>query len=161
MNWIKAVRREYIEGLDVRSGWHPFIVSLVAARGGKIGEVKTTWYPRHSGKSKFGFSRVFRSSLNFLMVLYLLRCPSVPPRALMGAGGAALVLGVIELIGAHYVLQADYGCEGACILLSRIGLALLGLLLVTAGLIAHQARSGPVSGGPADRTPRLREDRPQ
>lgn len=72
MNWIKAVKREALEDLNVRSDWHRFLLPILAARGYRIGEVKTNWYPRKSGRSKSGIGRGFTFVLDLLVLKFLL-----------------------------------------------------------------------------------------
>lgn len=73
MNWIKAIRREKIEGLRLQSDWHRYLVPILASRGSRIGEVKTDWHPRKHGKSKFGFKRFFISLWDLISLLKILR----------------------------------------------------------------------------------------
>jgi len=91
MNWIKAFRREVIEGLYLRSDWHRFILMIAASQGYKIGEVPTNYYPRRQGKSKYGLGRIPVSFLDVLVVKFLLTF-SRKPMIFFGALGSALIL---------------------------------------------------------------------
>jgi glycosyltransferase involved in cell wall biosynthesis len=91
MNWIKAFRREVIEGLYLRSDWHRFILMIAASQGYKIGEVTTNYYPRRQGKSKYGLGRIPVSFLDVLVVKFLLTF-SRKPMIFFGALGSALIL---------------------------------------------------------------------
>jgi glycosyltransferase involved in cell wall biosynthesis len=91
MNWIKAFRREVIEGLYLRSDWHRFILMIAASQGYKIGEVPTNYYPRRQGKSKYGLRRIPVSFLDVLVVKFLLTF-SRKPMIFFGALGSALIL---------------------------------------------------------------------
>jgi len=91
MNWIKAFRREVIEGLYLRSDWHRFILMIAASQGYKIGEVPTNYYPRRQGKSKYGLARIPVSFLDVLVVKFLLTF-SRKPMIFFGALGSALIL---------------------------------------------------------------------
>jgi len=70
MNWIKAFKREVIKDLPLRSDWHRYIAILANAAGHKITEVKTSYYPRRYGKSKFGRKRVVSSLLDLLTIKF-------------------------------------------------------------------------------------------
>ena len=91
MNWVKAFRREVIEGLYLRSDWHRFILIIAASQGYKIGEVPTNYYPRRQGKSHFGLGRIPVSFLDVLVVKFLLTF-SRKPMIFFGALGSALIL---------------------------------------------------------------------
>jgi hypothetical protein len=91
MNWVKAFRREVIEGLYLRSDWHRFILMIAASQGYKIGEVPTNYYPRRQGKSKYGLGRIPVSFLDVLVVKFLLTF-SRKPMIFFGALGSALIL---------------------------------------------------------------------
>lgn len=72
MNWIKAVRRDILTDVPLRTGWYRFLLPLLAAKGCRIGEVRTDWYPRKAGRSKFGLSRILVSFFDVLAVWLLL-----------------------------------------------------------------------------------------
>src|SRR3989344_4124211 len=54
LTWVKAFKKGVINDLELRSDWHRFLVVFVAHQGYKIKEVDTKFYPRKTGKSKFG-----------------------------------------------------------------------------------------------------------
>jgi glycosyltransferase involved in cell wall biosynthesis len=68
MNWVKAFTREVMEDLTLRSDWHRFIYMLAAAKGYRVGEVQTPYFPRQRGASKFGLMRI---PISFLDVIAL------------------------------------------------------------------------------------------
>ena len=68
MNWVKAFTREVMEDLTLRSDWHRFIYMLAAAKGYRVAEVPTNYYPRRRGRSKFGWTRI---PISFLDVIAL------------------------------------------------------------------------------------------
>lgn len=72
MNWIKAFRRDLISGINLQSQWHRYLVPIWAHGRYKITEVRTNWYHRTAGHSKFGFRRLYVSLVDFVTLLYLL-----------------------------------------------------------------------------------------
>ena len=97
MNWIKAFRREVVEGMHLRSDWHRFILMIAASQGYRIGEVKVNFYPRRVGRSKFGFWRIPISFLDVLVVKFLLTFSRKPmlffgSLGLVAVGGGRLTL---------------------------------------------------------------------
>ncbi|MBN3940607.1 MAG: glycosyltransferase family 2 protein [Nostoc sp.] len=65
MNWIKLVRRDLLVDLQVEVTTHRYLLAILAAKGHRITEVPTPWYPRFSGKSKFGRKRLVSSAIDF------------------------------------------------------------------------------------------------
>jgi len=91
MNWIKGFRREVVESLPpLRSDWHRFLLHIAAHQGYRIGEVRTNWYPRRSGRSKYGLGRIPISLLDVLVIRFLLTFSSAPMRFFGGLGLASL-----------------------------------------------------------------------
>ncbi len=95
MNWIKALRREVVEDLHLRSDWHRYIAVLAAHEGYKIAEVKTEYHPRQHGRSKFGTTRILRGFLDLLVVKFEL---SFGDRPMFFFGGVGL--GLLSIAGA-------------------------------------------------------------
>jgi len=137
MNWIKAFRREVIEALPpLRSDWHRFILMIAAHEGFRIGEVKTNYYPRRAGRSKFGFGRIPVSFLDVLVVKFLLTFSRAPMRFFGGLGLASLIAS--GLIFAYLVvLWFTAQTQRRPIFWTAGGMALAGLLLILVGFLAE------------------------
>jgi glycosyltransferase involved in cell wall biosynthesis len=96
MNWIKAFRREVIENIHLRSDWHRFILMIAADKGYKIGEVSVNFYPRQTGRSKYGFWRIPVSFLDVLVVKFLMTF-SRKPMLFFGGVGSAMILAAVSI----------------------------------------------------------------
>ncbi|MFB0545361.1 MAG: glycosyltransferase family 2 protein [Anaerolineae bacterium] len=136
MNWIKAFRREVVENLHLRSDWHRFILMIAASQGYRIGEVKTNYYPRRQGRSKFGLSRIPVSFLDVLVVKFLLTFSRKP---MLFFGSLGLILISIAIIIGLFLLYLwfAYYMQKRPVLLSAGVLALAGLLLFLVGFLAE------------------------
>jgi glycosyltransferase involved in cell wall biosynthesis len=136
MNWIKAFRREVIEGLYLRSDWHRFILMIAASQGYKIGEVPTNYYPRRQGKSKYGLGRIPVSFLDVLVVKFLLTF-SRKPMIFFGALGSALVLAAFGI--GVYLLHQWFTRVRQLRPVFTFGviLALAGLIIFLVGFLAE------------------------
>ncbi|MBF0225193.1 MAG: glycosyltransferase family 2 protein [Desulfobacterales bacterium] len=112
LNSVKAMKREVLEGLNLRKDWHRYIAVLASEKGYKITETKVTLYPRHSGESKFsGKSRILVGIFDMLSVKFLLSF-SQKPLLLFGTLGLSLILlgiltGVCAII-ARVFFQAGF-----------------------------------------------------
>ncbi len=136
MNWIKAFRREVLADLPLRSDWHRFVLMIAASKGYRIGEVATNYYPRSSGRTKYGFSRIPKSFLDVIVVKFLLTFSEKPMLFFGGLGG--LLVGSGTLIG--LVLAAlylfDFGQRRPIFDLA-INMVLAGVLLFLVGFVAE------------------------
>ena len=136
MNWIKALRREVIEGLYLRSDWHRFILMIAASQGYKIGEVPTNYYPRRQGKSKYGLGRIPVSFLDVLVVKFLLTF-SRKPMIFFGALGSTLILAAFGI--GVYLLHQWFTRVRQLRPVFTFGviLALAGLIIFLVGFLAE------------------------
>jgi len=136
MNWIKALRREVIEGLRLRSDWHRFMLMIAASQGYKIGEVPTSYYPRRQGKSKFGLGRIPVSFLDVLVVKFLLTF-SRKPMIFFGSLGLVLILSALGT-GLYLIYQYVVHFRQIRPLFTfGVTLALAGLVIFLVGFLAE------------------------
>lgn len=129
INWIKAFRREVIKDLPLRSDWHRYIAILANAAGYSITEIKTTYYPRKFGKSKFGKKRILAGFLDLLVIKFQI---SFMKRPMFFFGTLGLVfIGSGVLLGFGILIYAF--CTSFAVTLAK-GLYFLLLLLFIVGL---------------------------
>jgi len=138
MNWIKAFRREVLETLPpLRSDWHRFLLHIAAHQGYRIGEVRTNWYPRRAGKSKFGLGRIPISLLDVLVIRFLLTFSDAPMRFFGGLGLASLAVSALTYLVLAYLWFFQEHTQKRPIFWLAGGLALAGLLLILIGFVAE------------------------
>lgn len=136
MNWIKAMRREVVDNLYLRSDWHRFILMIAASEGYRIGEVKTNYYPRMKGRSKYGLGRLPVSFLDVLVVKFLLTFRR-KPMLFFGSIGLALI--TVSILLGLYLLYIWFAfvMQKRPIFNLAVILALAGLLLLLVGFLAE------------------------
>ncbi len=61
---FRAYRRDAVEDLILLKGDHRFVPAILANRGFKITEVKVNHRERQSGKTKYGFTRLFKGLID-------------------------------------------------------------------------------------------------
>jgi len=136
MNWIKAMRREVVENLRLRSDWHRFILMIAASEGYRIAEVQTTYHARRKGRSKFGLARIPISFLDVLVVKFLLAFRR-KPMLFFGSIGLALI-GLAALLGLYLLyIWFAFVMQKRPIFNMAVVLALAGLLLLLVGFLAE------------------------
>lgn len=136
MNWIKAFRREVLDDMELRSDWHRFILMIAASKGYKIGEVKVNWYPRSSGKSKFGFWRIPKSLIDVLVVKFILTY-SKKPMFFFGPVGGAVVLAGISIDVYLVWLWFFHNTQMRPVFIFSLVLIVIGLFIFMVGFLAE------------------------
>ena len=136
---LKVGRKDVLEGLDLRGEMHRFIPLWVAnlTHPSRIAEIPVNHRARVAGTSKYGISRTPRVILDLLAAWFFLRFRERPGHffgvaGLMtgGLGGAALAyLLVLKLFGMNIGNRP--------LLITGVLLALVGLQLITTGLVAE------------------------
>jgi len=131
LGWVKAFKKEIIKDIELRSDWHRFLVVFIANKGYKIKEVKTRFYPRKLGKSKFGklgFLRIPGGFFDMIAIKFLLSFSKKPMFAFGTLGALFLLLG---LMGGVYLVILKF-LEGSII--QRTPLIFLIVILIVSGL---------------------------
>lgn len=127
---FKAFRGELARSLDLYGEQHRFIPVLAAARGFRVGEIEVQHHARRHGRSKYGFSRLFKGFFDLVTVLLITRFAERPSH---GFGFAALALG----IGATLCSVASFFLPYPWLLL-KAGILWVGVIvLLAAGWVAE------------------------
>jgi glycosyltransferase involved in cell wall biosynthesis len=137
LNNVKAYRREIMEDQPVRPDWHRYMIVLAAAQGYTVTEIPVPLYPRHAGKSKFGFSRIPIGVLDMLAVWFELRFGRKPLLAfgMLGAGlfGIGSLAGIAALI---LLFTEDIGVRAVWTVIQTC--LVLGSIFFATGLLGEQ-----------------------
>ena len=130
-NWIKAFRKEVIDGLILRSDWHRFLTAIALNKGYKVIEVKTNWYPRTYGESKYGFTRIPIAIMDMLVLKLEMLFIENPMKFFGGIGmicfftGAAISAALFLLKYAFGLILPEY---------TRMQYFLVSILLILLGV---------------------------
>jgi glycosyltransferase involved in cell wall biosynthesis len=140
LNWIKGFRREVIDAIHLRSDWHRYMVVLAAERGFRVKEIRTNYYPRHTGRSKFGKKRILRGVLDLLVVKFETSFRD-KPMLLFGSWGLTMITAGV-LIGVVIVIQKLITGVGSRPLLYLVMLlVMVGVQLLALGFVSEQIAS--------------------
>ena len=136
---LKVGRREVLEGLDLRGEMHRFIPLWVASltHPSRISEIPVNHRARISGTSKYGISRTPRVILDLLAAWFFLRFRERPGHFF---GVAGLITGGLGCISLTYLFALKlFGADIADrpLFITGVLLALVGLQLITTGLVAE------------------------
>jgi hypothetical protein len=137
LNNVKAYRREVMASLPVRPDWHRYMIVVAAAQGFSVTEVPIPLYERHSGKSKFGLSRIPIGVLDMLSVWFELRFGQKPLLAFGMLGVGMFSLGVLAgLTAIGWLLVTGQGQRWVWTLVQTC--LLLGSIFFAIGLLGEQ-----------------------
>jgi len=124
---LKLYTRETAQSLNLYGGMYRFIPLLVAEKGFDVTEIPVVHEKRQFGKSKYGFSKIFKDIPDMFTILFLSRYAKRPLHFFGLVGGIISAIGffiIVYLSILHFMGQ-------------RIGnrpLLTIGMLLFLAGL---------------------------
>lgn len=75
---LKAYRRELLSEILLVGEMHRFIPVYLGRMGGRVTELEVDHRPRVSGRSKYGLGRVFKVSLDLVLILFMSRFSTRP-----------------------------------------------------------------------------------
>jgi glycosyltransferase involved in cell wall biosynthesis len=75
---LKAYRASVIKAIPLYSEMHRFIPAMASMAGPRIAEIKVRHHARRFGKSKYGLSRIYKVTLDLLMVKTVISFTSRP-----------------------------------------------------------------------------------
>lgn len=137
LNNVKAYRREIMAALPMRPDFHRYMIVMAAAQGFTVTEVPIPLYARHSGRSKFGLSRIPVGVLDMLAVWFELRFGQKPLLAFGMLGVALFAIGVLSGGGAlGWLLVSGQGQRWVWTVIQTC--LILGSVFFATGLLGEQ-----------------------
>jgi glycosyltransferase involved in cell wall biosynthesis len=135
---FKAYRKVVIKNIQLYGEMHRYIPALADWNGFKITEIKIKHHPRHSGKSKYGFSRLIKGLLDLITVKFLTNYASRPLHVFGVPGMLSFFAGIViglYLIMLKYLENAQLS-ERPLLMLSVL-LIVIGFQFVSMGLLGE------------------------
>jgi glycosyltransferase involved in cell wall biosynthesis len=147
---MKAYRRRVLEAIHLSRGMHRFTAILAHGNGFRLDELRVPNDARLSGTTKYGAGRYFEAAIGFVGALYV-RSPARSPLATFAAPGVVVMLAALVGAGVQALWGSDELTRRFAVWLALVALALLGAMLLVAGLLgelilqrfASSARPGP------------------
>jgi glycosyltransferase involved in cell wall biosynthesis len=122
---LKAYKKDILKNVKLYGEMHRFIPIYAQWIGARVSEIPVRHYPRGSGSSKYGISRVFKVILDLMVVKFLLSY-SQKPIYVFGGMGLLMILGAfLAGLGAVYLKYF----RGASFILTPLPLLCVFLLL--------------------------------
>lgn len=135
---LKAYKRSVIEGVELYGEMHRFISVYATWSGGKVTEVVVNHRERIYGKSKYGFSRIFKVLLDLLVIRFLHSYINRPIHFFGKYGFYALTLGFCFELAA-IVLKLWFNRSFIATPLPVLGTMffIVGVQLILTGIVAE------------------------
>jgi glycosyltransferase involved in cell wall biosynthesis len=135
---LKAFRSEVVKSIKLYGELHRFIPAIASNIGVRIAEVEVNHRPRVRGKSKYTIFRFVRVILDMVLLRFLMSY-STRPLQIFGLIGlvSGLAGGVLLAVMTYQRLFLRIGLGNRPLLLGAILLIVLGVQLVTIGLLAE------------------------
>lgn len=124
---LKLYTKEAAKSLSLYGGMHRFIPLLVYEQGFKVTEMAVGHDKRKYGKSKYGFSKIWKDLPDIFTMLFLAKYGQRPLHFFGLVGGFLIMIGAVVLI---YLTIIWFMGES----IGRRPLLLFGILLLIAGL---------------------------
>ena len=124
---LKVFSKESVESLELYGGLHRFIPLIMYQRGFSVGEVAIEHRNRIHGRSKYGFSKLWKDLPDIFTMLFLSKYSSRPMHFFGLIGGIFIFIGLVILV---YLTVIHFAGQA----IGRRPLLFLGMLLVIGGL---------------------------
>ncbi len=98
---LKAYRRDVLSGVRLYGELHRFVPIFASWQGGNITEISVNHRARHSGESKYGLNRIFKVTLDLILVRFLTKYHAKP---IYVFGMIGLVFFLVAFAAALYAL---------------------------------------------------------
>jgi glycosyltransferase involved in cell wall biosynthesis len=135
---LKAYKKDILKNIKLYGEMHRFIPIYAHWIGARVSEIPVRHFPRGSGLSKYGMSRVFKVILDLMVVKFLLSY-SQKPIYVFGGMGLLMILG--SFLAGCYAIYLKLFAGTSFILtplpLLCVFLLLLGFLSILMGFLAE------------------------
>lgn len=123
---LKLYKKDAIKDLNLYGGMHRFIPLLVSEKGFEVTEIPVIHDSRKFGKSKYGFSKVFKDIPDMFTILFLTKYAKRPLHFFGLVGGLISIIGFFILL---YLTIIHFLGES----IGSRPLLIFGMLLLLAG----------------------------
>lgn len=145
---FKLYRREVLDRIDLMGEMHRFVTVMAHWQGFAVTEIPVRHRKRPTGESKYGAGRIFKGAFDFLTVVLTTRY-KLRPLHLFGSTGLFFTAAGIAILAYLTVLwilgHRPIGTRPLFFL--GLLLTMVGVQVVTAGLVAELVIRQPFTGG--------------
>lgn len=135
---IKVVKRDLLSDFRLYSEYHRLLPALIYWKGAKITELTVNHRPRSFGKSKYGYSRIFKLIIDLITIKFL-SSYQTKPSYVFGVPGILcefFAVPVLFLVAYRKLFMGVYVHTDPLFLIA-IFLIIVGIQFILMGLIAE------------------------
>ncbi len=133
---LKLYTKELAHSLNLYGGMHRFIPLLASEKGFSVTEVAVVHEKRKFGKSKYGFSKIFKDIPDMFTILFLSRYAKRPLHFFGVAGGVISAIGFFVLLYLSVLRLRGETIGGRPLLTFGTLLVLAGFQVLFTGFLA-------------------------
>jgi glycosyltransferase involved in cell wall biosynthesis len=133
---LKLYTKEAAKSVNLYGGMHRFIPLLVAEKGFEVTEIPVVHEKRKFGKSKYGFSKIFRDIPDMFTILFLSKYAKRPLHFFGFVGGMISAIGFFILFYLTVIHFMGQQIGNRPLLIFGMLLLLAGMQLLFTGLLA-------------------------
>jgi glycosyltransferase involved in cell wall biosynthesis len=133
---LKLYTKEAAKSIRLYGGMHRFIPLLVSEKGFEVTEIPVVHEPRLYGKSKYGFSKIFKDVPDMFTILFLTKYAKRPLHFFGFTGGILAAIGSFILFYLLILKILGESIGGRPLLTFGMLLVLVGLQILFTGFIA-------------------------
>lgn len=134
---LKAYRAELIKEIPLYAEMHRFIPAMSSLAGARIAEIKVRHHARRFGRSKYGFSRIYKVFLDLLAISTILGFYRRPLLGFAGLTAIAAGLGLVSLGSAVVYGLTPHDHPGIVFSGLTVLFGALAIFLVVLGLLSQ------------------------
>ena len=135
---LRVYRKDAISELTLLEGDHRYIPAILYNKGFRFAEVKVIQRPRFTGKSKFGFKRIFAGLSDFFTLRFLFSYGQRPMRLFSKIGALFLLTALgagIYLLVVKFAYGQEIGTRPLLLLTILLGIS--GFQFLFTGFLAE------------------------
>ncbi len=137
---LKAYRADLIRRIPLYAEMHRFIPAMASLAAPRIAEIEVRHHPRRFGRSKYGFSRIYKVLLDLVAIRTILSFARRPVAHLLGLSAGAFAAAALFLLLALRALAAGAPPSVVWSALALLAGSLGVYLAVLAFLVQHLHR---------------------
>jgi glycosyltransferase involved in cell wall biosynthesis len=137
---LKAYRAELIKAIPLYAEMHRFIPAMASLAGARIAEIEVRHHPRRFGRSKYGFSRIYKVLVDLVVIATILDFARRPMRWLLGTGGLAAGI-ACSAAGLFVLTRSEPGVAFQGIVMLSGALTAFLLFLALLSYLLHSVRA--------------------
>lgn len=134
---LKCYRKEVVNQLHLYGKMHRFIPVMASWYGFRIAEVPVTHHPRRTGRSKYGFRRIYRGFFDFCTVWFLTHFRERPSHFFNMLGLVFFLIAFLFIISGCAFLMTSHLLFGFAFYMMSMGSGLIGFNLFLIGMLAE------------------------